>query len=127
MESKRHKVGQGKFEPDTKCIECQNLKIKFGAINSMVCFELETLSQHRLIIGQLQDEVFSQHNQIEDLQFLLEQWEKNQGQTSTPINNWNVSRNLSEASVFPIPDLNEPAEATWEQQVTQAIKHELGD
>jgi hypothetical protein len=87
MESTRHKEVQGKFETEIECIQCQKIKIKFGAINSTVSFELETLSHHHLIIGQLQDEFFSQRNQIEDLQFHLEQWEKNQGQPSTLINN----------------------------------------
>jgi hypothetical protein len=42
------------------------MKIHLEAVNAMMTFELETLSQHRHLIERLQDEVFAQLNQIED-------------------------------------------------------------
>jgi hypothetical protein len=123
MDAKEKKVGQGQ-DLNFECAECQRIKIKYGAINSMVSFELETLSQHRHLIGKLQDEVYAQRSQIEDLHYRLEQCEKNQRQPSTPTNNGNASRNVSEASVGPIPDLNEPVEAEWVQKKFQDVKQE---
>jgi hypothetical protein len=88
MDAKERKAGQGQLDPEFECAKCQKLKIKYGAISSMVSFELETLSQHQLLIGQLQDEVFVQRSQIEDLHFCLEQCEKNQGQPFHPDQQW---------------------------------------
>ena len=93
-------------------------------------FELEMLSQHRHLIEILQDEVFDQHNQIEDqrskmenMQGHLDYMENNYNHLNTPDNNHEASRNLSSATVNQVPDLIEPTmDPNWEKHEHPEVK-----
>jgi hypothetical protein len=83
--------------------ECQTL-IKFCALSSTISYALETMVQHRTLIGQLQDGIYVFRSHIEDLQRRLDQQEETRVQMSSSISTI-IS---SEAPIAPIPDLNEP-------------------
>jgi hypothetical protein len=102
------------------------MKIQLGAISSKMTFELETLSQHHHLIERLQDEVFAQRSQIEDLQGRLEEWENNNGKSTIHVSNLKASRNISTTTVNQVPYLNEPVGANWEQHDPVDVKKELG-
>jgi hypothetical protein len=53
----------------------QKLEIKINALSSTVSFSLETLGQHRVLIGKLQDEVDYLRRHGESLQHQLDQRE----------------------------------------------------
>jgi hypothetical protein len=64
-------------EMELKDIENQHkMFIRICTLNSLVSFSLETLAQHRILIGQLQDEVDALKRQNEDLKRRLDQNER---------------------------------------------------
>jgi hypothetical protein len=64
----------------------QKMFIRLCALNSTVSYALETLGQHRTLIGQLHDEVDALRSQNEDLQRRLEQREETRAQQSSTDN-----------------------------------------
>jgi hypothetical protein len=104
----------------------QRLQIRVGALSSTVSFVLETLSQHRNLIGQLQDEVYALRSQNEEMKFKIEQLEGNHEQSSPAGSSSQESRNESTTSVCPLPDLNEPLAEEWEKEGMPDIKQEPG-
>jgi hypothetical protein len=100
---------------EEECGGCSRIRVQLGAIGANRAFELETLSQHRLMIEKLQDESYAQRSQIEDnrmkmetMQRRLEQLEGTQSPPSNPGEQQENSRNAQSNSVNQIPDLNEP-------------------
>jgi hypothetical protein len=89
--------------------DSQIMFIRVYALSSTIYFALETLVQHHTLIGQLQDEVFALRSQNEELQRRLDQREETRVQLSSSSS----ARIVSEASVAPIPDLNEPLVKDW--------------
>jgi hypothetical protein len=114
------------------CGGCSSIRVQLGAMNANRAFELETLSQHRFLIGKLQDESEAQRSQIEDnrlkmemLQRRLEQLEGTQAPPSNPGEQQGNSRHAHSNSVNQIPDLNEPHPENMEDM--QHIKTEKGN
>jgi hypothetical protein len=66
-----------------ECGRCSNLREQFEALSANMAFEMETLSQHRFLINELQDENEAQRSQIvanrvkiDILQLRLDQFEE---------------------------------------------------
>jgi hypothetical protein len=86
-----------------------------GTMSANRAFELETLSQHRFLIGKLQDEsdaqcsqIESNHLKIEMLQQRIDQLEVSQAPPCNPSDQQGHSRNVQSNPVNLVPDLNEP-------------------
>jgi hypothetical protein len=100
---------------EVDCGGCSSLRVQMGAMSANRAFELETLSQHRFLIGKLQDESDAQRSQIEAnrlkiemLQQRLDQLDVSQAPPSNPGDQQGHSRNVQSNSVNQVPDLNEP-------------------
>jgi hypothetical protein len=50
---------------EVDCGGCRSLRVQMGAMSANHSFEMENLSQHRFLIGKLQDESDAQRSQIE--------------------------------------------------------------
>jgi hypothetical protein len=98
------------------------LFIRVCALSSTVSYALDTLVQHHTLIGQLQDEVYALRSQNEDLQRRLDQREE----TKVHLSSSSSTRIVSEASIAPIPDLNEPVVKDWNKQGISGLQNEIG-
>jgi hypothetical protein len=72
MEAAREDLTQGEEMVEDNFITIQKLVIKVNALTSTVTFALETLAQHRVLVGQLQDELDFLRRQGESLHQQLE-------------------------------------------------------
>jgi hypothetical protein len=100
---------------EVDCGGCSSLRVQMGAMSANRAFELETLSQHRFLIGKLQDESDAQRSQIETnrlkiemLQQRLDQLDDSQAPPSNSEDQQGYSRNVQSNSINQVPDLNEP-------------------
>jgi len=87
----------------------QILFISVCALSSTVSYALDTLVQRHTLIGQLQDKFYALSSQDEDLHRRPDQREE----TKVHLSSSGSTRILSEASISPIPDLNEPVVKDW--------------
>jgi hypothetical protein len=117
---------------EEECGGCNRIRLQIGAIGTNRAFELETLSQHRHMIENLQDESYAQRSQLEDhrmkmetMQRRLDQLEGVQQPPSNPGEQQENSKNEQSNSVNQIPDLNEPHPETMLD--IQQVKLEKGN
>jgi hypothetical protein len=57
MEAERNDQTQDEKVMESNFMEIQRLVIKVNALSSTTSFALETMAQHRVLVGQLQDEI----------------------------------------------------------------------
>jgi hypothetical protein len=104
MENIDKDVNQEVDMEDSEFMECQRLVIMVSALNSTISFSLDTLVQHRVMVGQLQDEVDFLRTQVESLKPQLAQQEEDHG--NSPSGGGNGGSTALEASQ--LLDLNAP-------------------
>jgi hypothetical protein len=64
---------------DNELLESQRLVIRVNYLSSTTSFALDTLAQHRVVVGQLQDEVGFLRIQIEFCRYNLLRGKRNMG------------------------------------------------
>lgn len=105
MEVTKEGLAYGEIVVEDNFTTIQKLVIKVNALNSTVTFALETLAQHRVLVGQLQDKVDFLRRQGESLQQQLEQ-RKASFETSTPSMDTGCSLRQEVKGLRTLLDLN---------------------
>jgi hypothetical protein len=90
---------------DNEYIERQRSVIMVSALNSTISLALDTLVQHRVMVGQLQDAVNFLRTKVESLKLQLAQREEDHG--NSPSSETNGGSTALEASQ--LSELNAPA------------------
>jgi hypothetical protein len=98
----------------------QHLSIKVDSHNSTISFALDTLAQHKMLIGQLQDEVDFLCRQGESLQCQLDR-RTSPSEVSVPEQDLGDFTRQEAKGMNMLPDLNVVVEIPTEE----AIKEEL--
>jgi hypothetical protein len=95
--------------------ERKRLTLRVNSLSSTTTFTLDTLSQHRVLIGQLQDEVDFLRHQLVSLQEQTTQRNEDPGNSNSV-----AGPTEGEAvEVGILPDLNAPVEVEEEQEQSE--------